>query len=501
MDFLALSLPEAAYLYTGLALQALLRGALRFVPVVLVTVMTLRLLGHGGLTADRRFVGRVVGYVAASALILVLFWPEAVGRLGGLPGSVDPQRVASYAAQNDPGATVITAQDTGLVPASFLGAQLLPTGFRLLLRAFTETHLALAQALNAQTPRTFSAVVPMQWLLTQKLTGEAQAAVADWVHGCFLPAQARVLQQGGGTVTFTDLLPWGGSPLEATLGSLDTTPGGQSGLVSTILGFLGLGGTPTTPVRCDTYLQRVAQQVQAWLGSQRTARSTPLSVVFQRELGMAPEDQVRFLLYREMLRAAGPLIPAPSLTGTYLGLRGLAVLGSIGAGAGVGTEVAGGAGAVAGAAAGTVKGLANELQRALDGATSLVGVATWLTWWGPYIVGLINLVLVGLFPIVLLWSLLPQAQFQPLAMYFAALFFTTASPLWWALVDVAARLTQGAGVGAPPVWWQAPGDWAQSWIVSYTMITALGLLLIPLVTGILIFGSFRALSGLWRGAA
>ena len=83
MDFLALSLLEAAYLYTGVALQALLRGALRFVPAVLVTVMTLQLLGRGGLTADRRFIGRVVGYIVASAVILVLFWPEAVGRLGG----------------------------------------------------------------------------------------------------------------------------------------------------------------------------------------------------------------------------------------------------------------------------------------------------------------------------------------------------------------------------------------------------------------------------------
>lgn len=495
MDFVALSLPEAAYLYTGLALQALLRGALRFVPAVLVTVTTLRLLGQGGLTADRRFMGRVVGYVAASALILVLFWPEAVGRLGGLPGRVDPQRVASYAAQQDPGATVRTAQDTGLVPAPLLGPQVLPTGFRLLLRAFTETHLALAQALNAQTPRTFSAVVPMQWLLTQKLTGEAQAAVADWVHGCYLPAQARVLQRGGGTTTFTDLLPWGGSALEAVLGGLETTPGAQTGLVSTILGFLGLGGTPTTPVRCDAYVQRVEQQVQAWLGSQRTARATPLSVVFQRELGMAPADQARFLLYREMLQVAGPLLPAPSLTGTYLGLRGIALLGSVAKGAGLGTTVAGGAGAGTGAVAGGIAGAANELQRALDGATSLVSVATWLTWWGPYILGVVNLVLLGLFPLVVLWALLPQVQFQPLALYFAALFFTTATPLWWALVDVAARL---AAPGPTPNPVLAPGDWLQS-LTASTAVTALGILIIPIVTGLVIFGSLRALSGLWRG--
>jgi len=492
MDFTALSLPEAAYLYTGLALQALLRQVFRFVPAVLVTVMTLRLLAQGGMQGDPRLLGRVVGYLATSALILVLFWPEAVGRLGGLASTVDAQHVASYAALQDPGATVITAQDTGLVPAPLLGPTVLPTGFRLLLRACTETHLAVARALNAQAARPFSAVVPMQWLLTQQLTGEAQAAVADWVHGCYLPAQAKVLQQGSGPVTFTDLLPWGGSSLETVLSGMTITPGAQTGLVSTILGFLRLGGTPTTPLACDAYLQRVGQQVEAWLGQQTTARGTPFSTVFQQELGMAPVDQARFLLYREMLRAAGPAIPAPSLTGTYWGLRGAALLGRV-----VQETTTGQVVSWKGLGTSAAKGTLHEVHRVLDGASALVGLAVWLTWWGPYLLGLSQLVLLGLWPLVILWALFPQAQGRPLALYGATVCWTTATPLWWALVDSAARLVQG-GVGGPVTWWQAPADWAQSWIAPQA-ITALGLLVIPLVHGIVLCGTWRALSGLWRG--
>jgi hypothetical protein len=147
-----------------------------------------------------------------------------------------------------------------------------------------------------------------------------------------------------------------------------------------------------------------------------------------------------------------------------------------------------------GAAIGAAEGAANELQRIIDGISSLVGLAVFLTWWGPYILGLINLVVLGLFPIVLIWSLFPQAQFRPLATYFAVLFFTTASPLWWALVDGAARLAQGL----PPSLLDNPAEWLHGQ-VAYYVVAALGILLIPVVTGFLIFGSWRAIGGLWRG--
>jgi hypothetical protein len=95
-------------------------------------------------------------------VLLVLFWPEAVpfGRLIGR--TTDPAHVASYAATQDPGAEVITAADTGEVPDTLRNPTLLAPGFRLLLRAITETPLALARTINSQTHRTFASLMPMQ---------------------------------------------------------------------------------------------------------------------------------------------------------------------------------------------------------------------------------------------------------------------------------------------------------------------------------------------------
>jgi hypothetical protein len=506
MDFFALSLPEAAYLYEGLAVQALFRSSsLRVIPAVIVIMAIFVLLGRSNLHGDRRPIGRVVGYGFASTLLLILFWPEAVGRLGGIHGQTSPNLVASYAATQDAGATIITAQATGLVPEPLQSPVLLPTGVRLLLQAFTQTHLELAKAINSQTHRTFAPVLPMQWLLTRKLSGGAKATVRDFTQGCFLPAKAQLMQRAttmGFGPTFQDLLPWGGSQLQGELALIRVTPGGQTGLGTMIRRFLG--GSASTSVSCDVYIQQAEGQVQQWLASQTTQRGTPLSQVFQQELGMTPQDQARFLIYREMLRAAGPEVPVPSLMGSYLLLRGARQLGSLvgGAqsGAVAGGRVAGGSGATIGAAVGAAigaaQGLGNELQRILDGLSSLVGLAVWLTWWGPYILGIINLVVLGLFPIVVIWSLFPQSQFQPLATYFAVLFFTTAAPLWWALVDVAAKLA----AGVPPNVWIAPGQFLESHLASL-VITALGILAIPITTGFLIFGSWRAIGGLWRGFA
>jgi hypothetical protein len=130
----------------------------------------------------------------------------------------------------------------------------------------------------------------------------------------------------------------------------------------------------------------------------------------------------------------------------------------------------------------------------LDALEVLVRPAVFLTWWGPYIIGIINLVLLGLFPIVLIWSLFPRAQLQPLATYFATLFFTTSTPLWWALVDVAARLAKGI----PPEFWAVLGQWAENFSASL-VVTVVGILLVPVVLGMLIVGSWRAIGGLWRG--
>jgi len=299
--------------------------------------------------------------------------------------------------------------------------------------------------------------------------------------------------------TIEELLPWGDTPMRRGLATREVVPGAQTGI-----NWLR-GPTTGNTVRCDVYLDAVEFRTQAWLFELKSPRGTPLLEVFQQELGLDGLMQARFVVYREMLKAAGSAVPAPSLTAQYGLLRGGGVLGrTVGSGGATGVlgwlggvtswlPLALGSAAKAGQAA-----TGEEFQRLVDGLSWLVGIAVFLTWWAPYIVGLINLVLIGLFPFVMLWALIPNTQFQPLANYFVALLFTCSAPLWWSLVDIAQRLAAS----------QAPqsselllglGNRLTAYAWS-TMVTALGIVLIPVVTGILFFAVFRAVGGLWRGA-
>ena len=496
MDFLTLSLPEASALYMGLAIQALLRASsLRHLPLVMVLVWSLVLFWRA--QGRRGGYKTVAGYLGTSLLLLILFWPE-VTLFGQVVGrTTDPTQVASYAASQDPGAEVVTAADTSQVPQTLSTPVLIAPGFRLLLRAITETPLALARTINSQAHRTFASLMPMSWLLGVDLTANITTALADWVHNCYLPVvtDTLVAQQAR---TQEDVLPWGTSPVRAALAARTVVPGAQTGLAM----ISGPNRGNTMP--CDTYLDAVEFQTQSWLYDLKSPKGTPLLEVFQEELGLDSQQQARFLVYREMLRAAGPAVPAPSLTAQYGLLRGVGVVGPAAA-RGLTTGLVGWLGGMlsiptallsAGRTAGG--GLATEFQRAIDGLSWLVGLAVFLTWWGPYLLGLLTLVLIGFFPFVLLWALIPRSQFQPLAGYFVALLFAASSPLWWALVDVASRLAAS----------QAPhsnnlilglGNTTMAFAWS-TMVTVLGILVISLIMGILFFAAFRAVGSVWRGA-
>ena len=502
MDFLALSLPEAAYLYMGLAMQALVRSSsLRQLPRVMVLGWTLVLIWRAqGRPGGYR---TVWGYVGACLVLLILFWPEAVpfGRLAGR--TTDPTQVASYAASQDPGAEIVTAEDTGQVAETLRNPTLLAPGFRLLLRAITETPLALARTINSQAHRTFASVMPMQWLLGVDLTADVTSAVADWVHNCYLPVQTGTMEGQEGR-TIEELLPWGDTPMRRGLTTREVVPGAQTGI-----SWLRGPNTSNT-VRCDTYLDAVEFRTQAWLFELKSPRGTPLLEVFQHELGLDSQQQARFLVYREMLRATGPAVPAPSLTGTYGLLRGLSALGAAGGDALGGAASQGlsrwqrGLGFVSkatgiAAGAGAAQGLADQFQRMLDGLSWWVGIAAFLTWWGPSIVGIINL-LIGLFPFVMLWALIPGTQFLPLAEYFVALLLTSSVPLWWALVDQAQQLAAANAPQSTDLLLGFIGNWAPRFLWS-TVTTVLGILIIPVVCGVLFFATFRAVGGLWRGAA
>ena len=174
-------------------------------------------------------------------------------------------------------------------------------------------------------------------------------------------------------------------------------------------------------IACDTYAAQVQQDALAWLATETTESGTPLSEVYRNELRMDPLTVARYAIYREMLAAAGPEIPAPSLTGTFLALRSASMLGQVLGGAigGASGQSGGGLsrglkGGGVGAVIGLGSGIGNEIQQLIHGITTFLRPAIFLTWWAPYIFGIINMVLLGLFPFVLLWSLTPGQQFRPL---------------------------------------------------------------------------------------
>ena len=68
----------------------------------------------------------------------------------------------------------------------------------------------------------------MQWLLGVSLTTEVTAAIADWVHNCYLPVQTGTMEGREGR-TIEELLPWGNTPLRRGLATREVVPGAQTG--------------------------------------------------------------------------------------------------------------------------------------------------------------------------------------------------------------------------------------------------------------------------------
>jgi hypothetical protein len=247
----------------------------------------------------------------------------------------------------------------------------------------------------------------------------------------------------------------------------------------------------------------VQQDVLAWLATQKTESGTALSAVYGQELQMDPLTVARFMIYRDMLAAAGPEIPAPSLTGTFLALRGASMLGHVLGGAigGASGQSGGGMsrglkGGGVGAVIGLGSGVGNEIQQLINGLTTFLRPAIFLTWWAPYIFGIINMVLLGLFPLVLLWSLTPGQQFRPILLFFALLFVTSATPLWWALVDVAARLGGSLDINmmtAVPQWLEAAA--------ARLVITVVGIFVVLVTMAVMVLWTgFAAVRGIFRAA-
>ena len=151
VEYQTLTLVESAYLYSGLAMQSVLRlSSLRQLPQIIIASSVVWLVYKRMTTAQPQPLAGVVAYVVSCTIIVVLFWPEAAPRFfTPLTTRVFPGAVTSYVAQRNV-MTVDNAGASGLVPASLVtaGGAPVPRFFDLLLRVATTVPLELGRHID-----------------------------------------------------------------------------------------------------------------------------------------------------------------------------------------------------------------------------------------------------------------------------------------------------------------------------------------------------------------
>ena len=479
VQYRMLTIVESAGIYSGLAMQAVLRlSSLRQLPQVIVVCCTIWLAYHR-LTTPRPqpFMG-IVAYLVSCTLILVLFWPEAAPRFfGATLTRVFPGAVTSYVAQRNVVA-VDNAGASGLVPAALAtgSGAAVPRFTDLLLRVVTSVPLTLAEAIDsAGLERPFDRIPVMSKLMEQDVPDDLIKAMPDFVEQCYKPASLNLVKAA--SLTFQDILPWS-TALHSHLTAIQL-PSNQGF-------FAAIGswwtGTPPAVVNCKQIYNTMETGVQNFLGAEATQGGSNMQAVYQTELGMTAQSQARFFLHRELDRHLDAAVDTPS---RIHNLR-------------VAADAASAVGGVVGNFDITAwgKSAATEYQKMVGRLSNFLAPASFLVHWAPYIVGFGMFATVGLFPIVLLWSLFPGQHFKPIVNYFLVLLFLCSTPLWWAMVNVTANLLYNVTV-PPGAWFTAFGGWSTAQI-AYVVVTVIGIIMVPIIQAVLLFGTWRAIGGIWH---
>ena len=473
-----LTLAEAAYLYSGLEVQETLRtSSLRQLPQVIMVCCTMWL-AYRRVTSPRpQPTAGIVAYVVSCGLILVLFWPEAAPRFLTVRTLVPAGGVTSYIAVQN-GMTNVNARSSGLVPRQLLsgtsGAQV-PQALDLILRAVTEMPLLLGDAIYPGLRRPFSRVGVLSEFVEQVETNPPASLrhrMPQFVDECYMPSLEKLLKDEP-EPTFEERMPW--SPdMSGQLSAI--TIQGRRGVADDF----GTAPTPT-PTTCRAFYQDMEEETRQYLRSQQTAQGSNKARVVRDNLGITGREQARMFVAREMERqmetVQGPqrLVNAKRALDVSSGLASAFSQFDLTA---------------------PFKSVGSQLEKHLDRMSRFLGVGSFLVYWGPYLVGLAIFVTLSFFPVVLLWSLFPGQHFKPLINYFLLLIFVCSTPLWWALVDGAAEV---AYAQHPPVgWFAAPVGWGVAY-TSYMVVTVLGIILVPVLQATLLFGTWRAIGGIWHG--
>ena len=473
-----LTLAEAAYLYSGLEVQETLRtSSLRQLPQVIMVCCTMWLVYRRVTSPRPQPVAGIVAYVVSCGLILVLFWPEAAPRFLSVRTVIPAGGVTSYIALQN-GMTNVNARSSGLVPRQLLsgtaGAQV-PQALDLILRAVTEMPLLLGDAIYPGLNRPFSRVGVLSEFVEQVETNPPASLrhrMPQFVDECYGPA-VESLMKDKPEPTFEERMPWS-SDLSTHLSAIAVQ--GRRGVADDF----GTAPTPT-PTTCQAFYRDMEEETRQYLRSQQTAQGSNKARVVRDNLGITGREQARMFVAREMERQMETAQVPQRLVNAK---RALDVSSGLASAFSQFDLTA------------PFKSVGSQLEKHLDRMSRFLGVGSFLVYWGPYLVGIAIFVTLSFFPVVLLWSLFPGQHFKPLVNYFLLLIFVCSTPLWWALVDGAAEV---AYAQHPPVgWFAAPVGWGVAY-TSYMVVTVLGIILVPVLQATLLFGTWRAIGGIWHG--
>jgi len=484
VQYRTLSLVESAYLYSGLALQAMLRlSSLRHLPQVIMVSCTMWLV-YRRVTSPRPqpFAG-IVAYVISCGIILVLFWPEAAPRFFGVTlTQVFPGAVTSYVAERNAMGTD-DAGTSGLVPVNLqvAGGASVPRFFDLLLRVATSVPLTLGEAIDGGLERPFERVAVLSALMQQEVPASLTGSMPDFVRQCYQPAMAE-LAKSNPSYTFEDTLPWstGAGSLGSELAGIEIAS--NRGIFAQVKAWFGFGSDRIT---CDVLYQNMETAVSNHLAGEATQQGSTKQAVYQTKLGMSAAEQARFFVHRELRSHLGPAVNDPNRVTNYkravdTASSAIGVVGNF-------DFMAWG------------KSATGQAEKHLDRLSRFLAPASFLVYWAPWIVGIAMFAVVGFFPVVLVWSLFPGQHFKPIVNYFLLLIFVCSTPLWWAMVNAAADLA--FNVHSPPAGtpWFAGVPGFVGGNLTYVVVTVLGIIMVPVMQAILLFGSWRAIGGIWSG--
>ena len=396
-----LSLPETAGTFTGFLIMQAIASYVVGIGVVIIGISTLILAG-GNITRAGFYAAmpQLLPYWVISTLVLA-----SLIAVGG-PTSTGDDIVSGVALRS--GGSVETAQQyrsTAGLTAHALN--IAPMPFKLV-QEVSAKWMRIGLLLNEDTVRPGSTIYPVRTFVTYNLPGNLQMEVENWVDKCIGPAQVQ-LAQVAGEVEPADLVPFPGSALYVILESLDS--GGRG-----VLDLLTLRRT------CAEWGDEIESRALAHLNGSTTPAGTPLGELWEVELNVPLEVAARLQILRVVQAADGSHGPPIGLIAKYLGLRAGSALAGMSKDALQGGWLKALGGALGGAAL-------SETQRLFDRMSGVVGIAIFFATFFPMFLGIGQAVVVGLLPVVVLWSLAsPGHQLRPIGIWLGALIVVYSGP-------------------------------------------------------------------------